>query len=346
MTIKGIDVSGYQSSDYPLDGHDFVIVKATEGTSYVNPRHSAQVDRARSNNRVVGHYHFLSPSSGISAQIDYFLDHIAARKDEFLALDWEDSGVSSDEKDDAIRRLQDRAGGRKVLLYCNVDFWLNRDTSSFAGDGLWIAQYNGDPGNPGIEHRWLIHQYTDSPIDTNVARFDSRQDMRDWAAGESGSGDEGGGGGAGEEPPRRSLMEAHRLTRTVRPGAWTTLRFNRRYENGDWASKDEWTSILYGPCYYMASVGVWVSGLTRGQEFSVRLANYREKSGGDGGFERRVGMPRQSPVHAGGDLHVVHTWSGYVPGARRGRMRVEVRHGGEEPVTVEWTRAEALWWPA
>jgi hypothetical protein len=344
MTIKGVDVSGYQSSDYPLDGFDFVIVKATEGTSYVNPRHSAQVDRARSHDRVVGHYHYISPSSGITAQMNYFLDHIAARKDEFLALDWEDTGVSNAEKDDAIRTLQSKAGGRKVLLYCNVDFWLNRDTTSFAGDGLWIAQYNGDPGNPDIQHRWLIHQYTSDPIDTNLARFDSRADMRSWAAGDSGAGD--GDGDEDEEPPRRSLYDAHELTRTVRPGTWTTVLFNRRYEDGDWVGKDDRSGIVYGPCYYTASVGMRVKGLRGGGEFQVRLANYREKDDGSGDFERALGMPSQSPVHVGGDLHLVHTWTGFVPGARRGRVRVEVMHQGDDEVTVDRARAETLWWPA
>jgi hypothetical protein len=340
VTIKGIDVSGYQTTDYPLDGYDFVIVKATEGTSYVNPRHNEQIDRARANNRVVGHYHYLSPSSGISDQMDYFLDHIAAHKDEFLAVDWEDTGVSNSEKDDAIRRLQDKAGGRKVLLYCNVDFWLNRDTTSFAGDGLWIAHYNGDPGNPGIEHDWLIHQYTSDPIDTNIARFDSRDDMRAWAKGSGGEEEDE------DEPPRRSLYDAHDLTRTVRTGAWTTLLFNRRYEDGDWVGKDDQNGIVYGPCYYTASVGVRVKGLPSGGEVRLRLANYQEKGGG--GFERTVAMPSQSPVHVAGDLHVVHTWTGFVPGADRGRVFAEVRYDGEssDPVTIDYARAETLYWPA
>lgn len=47
MAVKGIDVSAYQSADFPTSGLAFVIVKATEGTGYVNPRHAAQVTRAR-----------------------------------------------------------------------------------------------------------------------------------------------------------------------------------------------------------------------------------------------------------------------------------------------------------
>lgn len=183
MTIKGIDISGYQSTTYDLGGRDFVIVKATEGTSYVNPRRADQVARARSHDRVVGHYHYLSASSGMTAQMDYFLEHADPQADEFLAVDWEESGVSSAEKDTAVKHLKRHADGRKVLLYCNVDFWVNRDTSSYAGDGLWIAHYNGDAGNPGIEADWLIHQYTSDPIDTNVADFGSRAGMAEWAGG-------------------------------------------------------------------------------------------------------------------------------------------------------------------
>ncbi|WP_428815144.1 GH25 family lysozyme [Streptomyces albus] len=82
-----------------------------------------------------------------------------------------------------MKYVQEKAAGHKVLLYCNVDYWKNRDRTSFAGDGLWIAQYNGRPGDPSIQAPWLIHQYTSTPIDTNLARFDSRAAMRAWATG-------------------------------------------------------------------------------------------------------------------------------------------------------------------
>ncbi|WP_425837355.1 glycoside hydrolase family 25 protein [Streptomyces fractus] len=180
MTIKGVDVSAYQSATYSLTGFDFVVVKATEGTSYLNPRHSAQVKRARDNGRVVGHYHFVRDGS-MTAQVDYFLRHAGAQADEFLALDWEDPSVSSVEKDAFLRYLKSKAGGRKVILYCNVDYWKNRDRSSYAADGLWIAGYNGHAGRPGIQASWLIHQYTSTPVDTNVANFASRAAMATWS---------------------------------------------------------------------------------------------------------------------------------------------------------------------
>lgn len=189
--IKGIDVSSYQGDDFGLSGLDFVVVKASEGTSVTNKLHAAQVKRARGAGLVVGHYHWLStpPPSTMKAQMDYFLDHADAQEDEFLAVDWEEEGVSGAMKDQAVKYLKSKAGGRKVLLYCNKDFWTRLDTTSYAGDGLWIARYGVAAGKPGIEHSWVIHQWTDSggKLDKNVAGFDSRAAMAKWAGGKPAS---------------------------------------------------------------------------------------------------------------------------------------------------------------
>lgn len=182
--ITGIDVSAYQPSAYDLSGAEFVFVKATEGISYTNPLHTAQVARARTNGRVVGHYHYLNASS-MSAQMDYLVRQAGAAAGDVFAVDWEETAVTSAQKDAALKYLQNRVPGHRVVLYCNQDFWLNRDQSSYCADGLWIAQYNGHPGAPGIKAAWLVHQYTSSPVDTNVAAFSSRAAMAAWAAGET-----------------------------------------------------------------------------------------------------------------------------------------------------------------
>ncbi|MFI1767534.1 glycoside hydrolase family 25 protein [Streptomyces sp. NPDC020800] len=184
MTIKGIDVSNYQSATYDLSGADFVFVKATQSTDYTNPKHADQVARARANSRVVGHYHYLTATPSMTAQMDFFLSHAAPKAGEVLAVDWEEAGVSCAEKDEAIKYLRGKAGGRRVLLYCSQSYWTGRDTTSYTGDGLWVAQYNGKPGQPSITAPWLLHQYTDSPVDTSVATFASRAEMAAWAAGE------------------------------------------------------------------------------------------------------------------------------------------------------------------
>lgn len=178
--IKGVDVSSYQPTDYSTKGLDFAFIKITEGTSYTNPKWVDQRQTARDAGMATGFYHFAR-SGSMSNQADYFLSKINLVKGDMLALDWEDAEVSNAEKDAWIKYVQDKRPNTKVLLYCNTDFWLNRDTTSFAGDGLWIAHYNGKPGSPGVQHPWRFHQYTSDPIDTNLGDFGSRAALKEWA---------------------------------------------------------------------------------------------------------------------------------------------------------------------
>lgn len=179
--IKGIDVSAYQSDAPNLSGADFCFVKATEGTSYINPRMSAQAAHARKAGLVVGFYHFVQPGD-MKAQAAFFVEKAASKPGDILWLDWEHPGVSCAQKDAFIREVQRLRGStHRVGLYCNTSYWTTRDTTSFYGDALWIAVYNGRPGNPGIKATWRFHQYTDKPVDTSVSTFASRAELRAWA---------------------------------------------------------------------------------------------------------------------------------------------------------------------
>ncbi|MGW2631635.1 glycoside hydrolase family 25 protein [Streptomyces chattanoogensis] len=180
MSIKGIDVSGHQPEKYATDGFDFVFIKITEGHTFVNSKWVAQRKTARNAGLVTGFYHFARPGA-FEEQVDFFLDKINLVEGDMLVLDWEDKGISNAWKDSWLKRVQKKNPGHKTLLYCNQDFWLHRDTTSFAGDGLWIAHYNGKPGKPGIEHPWVFHQFTDHPIDTNVGNFKDKAELQSWA---------------------------------------------------------------------------------------------------------------------------------------------------------------------
>lgn len=180
--INGIDVSSYQSSSYSTAGLSFVIVKATEGTSYRNPRRSAQVAHGREAGLHVGHYHYAH-SGSVAAQTAFFLANCPDRAGDSYWIDWEESAVSNAAKDAMIKAVKKARPNARVGLYCNTNYWLNRDRTSYAGDALWIAHYGRSPGSPGVKAAWMIHQYTDNPIDKNVARFDSTAEMVAWAGG-------------------------------------------------------------------------------------------------------------------------------------------------------------------
>jgi hypothetical protein len=179
---QGEDWASYQSDGPPTAGLAFAFVKATEGTGYTNPRHAAQVATARAAHLVVGHYHFARPGT-VSTQVAYFLHQAAPRPGDMLCLDWEDAGVSSGWKDVFIRAVQAAAPGHRVLLYCNSGFWLTRDSSGFAGDGLWIADPDAPMGQPRVKTAWLIHQYSEAGgRDRDYCRLPAA-DLRAWAAG-------------------------------------------------------------------------------------------------------------------------------------------------------------------
>ncbi|MFE2044267.1 glycoside hydrolase family 25 protein [Streptomyces sp. NPDC059477] len=181
--LKGIDVSSHQSSDYDTAGLSFVFIKATEGRSYVNPKLTDQTKHGRDAGLVVGFYHFLWPGN-LTAQAEYFVAKAPDKRGDILAVDWENTSdgthASNAEKDTFIKKVKALRPNNKVILYCNRSFWLHVDTTSYAGDGLWIADYV-TAGEPRIEARWRFHQYTDTPLDKNVGDFSSKAALKDWA---------------------------------------------------------------------------------------------------------------------------------------------------------------------
>ncbi|KOT93807.1 muramidase [Streptomyces sp. NRRL F-5755] len=181
--LHGVDVSSHNPS-YSATGLDFVIIKATEGRSYINPHQEAQAAKARKAGCVVGFYHFLWPGN-IADQAKYFVEKCASVEGDLLAADWERTGggtyASNAQKDQFLKEVKRLRPTHRVLLYCNRDFWLNHDTTSYAGDGLWIADYVS-AGHPRIKADWLFHQYTSRPLDKDVADFQDRAALKTWAA--------------------------------------------------------------------------------------------------------------------------------------------------------------------
>jgi hypothetical protein len=182
VTVSGIDVASYQSTAYSTTGLGFVMVKATEGTGYVNPRHAAQIATGRQHQLVVGHYHFVRPGS-ITAQANFFLSVAAPKAGDILVLDWEDKGVSGADKDAWLKYVQAKTPHNRVELYCNLDFWHNHDKTGYVGDGLWIADPGAPAGHPRVNHPWVMHQYSEAGgLDRDVANFAGAAELRTWAA--------------------------------------------------------------------------------------------------------------------------------------------------------------------
>lgn len=191
MTIHGVDVAspyqkGWTPNSLGAGDDDFVFVKATQGTGYTNPDRSAQAKAGRDKGLQIGWYHWLSASSAIDAQVDYFLAHVPLQDGDLLVCDWEESGLTTQDKDQFIKGVQAAQPSHKVGLYCNTNWWKNVDTTGFFGDFLWIAAYQSS--KPDLEAPISFWQYAKSPIDQNHGYFTDRAALKDWAGGKSGGG--------------------------------------------------------------------------------------------------------------------------------------------------------------
>lgn len=143
---NGIDVSSYQPADVTKRvAADFVIVKATEGTGYVNPQLGAQVAAARARGAAVGLYHFATAQASSDEEAAAFLRAAKPYLDAGAVafLDWEPPGLSTYTAwaEDWLRRV-DHTTGRTTGVYMNLGVSRLASWSAFAkAHPLWLAFY-------------------------------------------------------------------------------------------------------------------------------------------------------------------------------------------------------------
>lgn len=175
--VRGTDVSSYQGGDQTHAFGDFLFVKATEGTGYVNPSHDRQVATARRAGKVIGHYHFLQPGSPV-AQARFFVANAKPRHGDLLACDWETSASVAD-KDAFLAEVKRLCPVNRDGLYESKSYKTSRDDGR-DGDFLWVADYGVT--SPGIP--FTFWQYSDkSPTggDANTSRFANLAALKAWA---------------------------------------------------------------------------------------------------------------------------------------------------------------------
>lgn len=142
--LNGIDISGHQGNiDLSALDIDFVIVKGTEGTGYVNPWCDPKVQQARELGLLWGFYHFASGYDA-KAEADYFVDNCIDYFGEGIpVLDFEADAVNRGSwwAKTFLDRVYDRTGVRP-LIYMSQSVAANYDWSHTAPYyGLWAAKY-------------------------------------------------------------------------------------------------------------------------------------------------------------------------------------------------------------
>lgn len=146
--LNGIDIASYQTGiDFAKVPADFVIIKATEGTGYVNPDCNRAYQNAKQNGKLLGLYHYANGGDPVK-EADYFINSIANYvKSAVFVLDWESGSNASFGKGDVAwcKKWLDRVYERtkvRPLIYMSQSVAISRDWTSVAKDyGLWMAQY-------------------------------------------------------------------------------------------------------------------------------------------------------------------------------------------------------------
>lgn len=196
FAIHGIDVSRYQSTiawgevkrmQVKNIRLGFAFIKATEGSSLVDPYFKRNWKKAKEAGMVRGAYHFFQPRKDGKTQAKHFFDHVSLESGDLPpVLDIERGWNVSREKVQAEVRewldAMEAAYGVKPIIYTYVTFYEKYLKGSFDEYPLWIAHYY-QPDNPRISRTWDFWQHSEegrvngilAKVDFNVFSGDSAE---------------------------------------------------------------------------------------------------------------------------------------------------------------------------
>jgi GH25 family lysozyme M1 (1,4-beta-N-acetylmuramidase) len=172
-SVQGIDVSHWQGAinwtSVKNSGKAFAFCKATEGTTYTDPKFVSNWAAMRSVGLIRGAYHFGRPGTDPVAQANHFCNVVRPTAGDLqMTLDLETTDGKTPSQVRAwtvafIKQVLARTG-RPGIIYTGYYFW--RDS---AGNGsnlncpLWLAYWGtGNPATyvPAAWSTWSFWQYT------------------------------------------------------------------------------------------------------------------------------------------------------------------------------------------
>jgi len=141
-----------------IKNNDAVIIKISEGLTYINPLANAQYQAVKQAGKKIGFYHFIVGGLDSRRQAEYFYNNAKNYLNEpgaILVLDWEKGpgypNLTGNEPKAFLDRLYELTGKRGLLYMSTSDFLsANYNWSDIKNDyGLWIAGY---PYNNGAAY--------------------------------------------------------------------------------------------------------------------------------------------------------------------------------------------------
>lgn len=185
--LEGVDVAHYQGRiDWDALAGDetaFAYIKATEGTSVVDPRFAENWRGARRAGVLRGAYHYFSPCQYGRDQAVHFLSIVPATLGDLPpAIDAESLSACSEgpaisdisgEIIDFMRFIESERGVRP-FIYTNRRFYERHFDERFESESFWLSSFGDEPDfGP---RNWVFWQYAEDgrrrgisgPVDLNV----------------------------------------------------------------------------------------------------------------------------------------------------------------------------------
>jgi len=173
---KGIDISHYDPqvdwTKTKAQGIDFVYIKCTQGTGFVDPLCVKHAAGAKSVSIKVGYYHFAAVEQDCVKQAQFFIAQFEklpkAELLPVLDLETNKANLNRSQIHSFITTFQAelKKAGYGMMLYSYEPFLdTNLDLNHGLGTiPLWLAQYRNVDA-PTLPHGWMnasVWQYTDS----------------------------------------------------------------------------------------------------------------------------------------------------------------------------------------
>lgn len=169
--MRGIDISNHQAG-INVRGIDceFVIVKVTEGRSYVSPSLYDQADIALNSGKLLGLYHYISGKSSPNEEMQNFVKVFNNYNGRALpVLDWEpytNAAWGNDSYLSECVKIFKSLTGLTPVIYASLSMFPNTVANAH-GCARWVAQYANEkptgwqnkPWNEGA-YSCAIRQYT------------------------------------------------------------------------------------------------------------------------------------------------------------------------------------------
>ena len=188
MSLNGIDVSHYQDGiNLAKIQADFVIMKATEGTTFVDNCCDSHYQEAKKAGKLLGVYHFARGIGDGSEEADFFADNVKGYIGEaILVLDFEYTNKPTAGSVAWAKVFLDRVyqkTGVRPLIYMSHSVTRAADWTSVSKNyGLWVARYaNNQIVNGYQKDPWLGNEGTGAFSIVAIHQYTSTGRLQGWA---------------------------------------------------------------------------------------------------------------------------------------------------------------------